>query len=53
MLGRHGFANRLAFYIDLDGVIVKIDKQVDPRNAGSQLVANLQTLGVPANWRAT
>ena len=32
-----------------DGVIVKTDKQVDPRNAGSQLVANLQALGVPAN----
>ena len=49
VLGGHGFANRWTFYIDPDGVIVKIDKQVDPRNAGSQLVANLRALGVPAN----
>jgi len=46
VLGSHGYANRWTFYIDPQGVIVKIDKDVDPRNAGAQLVANLQALGV-------
>ena len=49
VLGSHGFANRWTFYIDPDGVIVKIDKNVDPRNAGAQLVANLEALGVPGS----
>ena len=47
VLGSHGYANRWTFYIDPDGVIIKIDKEVDPRNAGEQLVANLSALGVP------
>jgi len=47
VLGSHGFANRWTFYIDPEGVIVKIDKNVNPRSAGKQLVANLNALGVP------
>ena len=46
VLGFHGYANRWTFYIDPQGVIIKIDKTVDPRNAGTQLVANLEALGV-------
>lgn len=48
VLGGHGFANRWTYYIDPQGVIVKIDKDVNPRTAGEQLVANLRALGVPA-----
>ena len=43
-----GFAKRWTFYIDPEGVIVKIDKKVNPMSAGTDLVANLETLGVPA-----
>lgn len=47
VLGGHGYANRWTFYINPDGTIVKIDRNVNPRSAGEQLVANLQALGVP------
>lgn len=43
-----GFAKRWTFYIDPNGTIVKIDRQVDPRRAGAQLVENLRALQVPA-----
>jgi|TARA_B100000315_G_scaffold198203_1_gene189670 peroxiredoxin Q/BCP len=46
VLGGHGYANRWTFYIDPDGVIVLIDKEVSPRTAGRDLVANLQALKV-------
>ena len=46
VLGSHGYANRWTFYIDPDGVIIKIDREVDPRNAGAQLLANLENLRV-------
>ncbi len=42
-----GLARRWTFYIDKDGIIRKIDKQVDPRTAGEALVANLEALGFP------
>ncbi len=48
VLGSHGYANRWTFYIDPAGVIVKIDKEVNPMTAGASLVANLEALGVPA-----
>ncbi len=47
VLGGHGFANRWTFYIDAEGRIAKIDKDVNPRNAGADLVANLESLNVP------
>ena len=47
VLSDRGYANRWTFYIDADGIIQKIDKNVDPRTAGSDLVANLRELGVP------
>ncbi len=48
VLGGHGYANRWTYYIDPDGIIVRIDKNVNPMSAGKDLVANLQDLGVPA-----
>ena len=47
VLGGHGYANRWTFYIDPQGVILKIDKNVKPGSAGEQLVANLEALNVP------
>ncbi|MBT7333457.1 MAG: redoxin domain-containing protein [Gammaproteobacteria bacterium] len=47
VLGSHGYANRWTFYIDAEGLIVAIDKAVQPRTAGQQLVANLEALKVP------
>ena len=48
VLGWHGYTNRWTYYIDPQGVIVKIDKDVNPMTAGESLGANLQALGVPA-----
>ena len=42
-----GFARRWTFYIDTDGIVRKIDKDVSARKAGEQLAANLETLGFP------
>ena len=47
VLSERGFARRWTFYIDPQGIISKIDKEVDPGEAGRQLVANLEALGVP------
>jgi len=47
VLSERGFARRWTFYIDPQGIISKIDKEVDPAEAGRQLVANLEALGVP------
>ena len=47
VLAAPGYARRWTFYIDPDGIISKIDKQVNPAQAGQQLVANLAALGVP------
>ena len=43
-----GFASRWTFYIDAEGVIAKIDKDVKPLTAGATLARNLAELGVPA-----
>ena len=42
-----GLARRWTFYIDPEGIIQRIDKDVKPRTAGAQLVKNLQELQVP------
>ena len=47
VLAERGYARRWTFYIDPQGIISKIDKEVDPGEAGQQLVANLEALGVP------
>ncbi len=47
VLSSMGFAKRWTYYIDAEGVVVKIDKEVDPRSAGEDLVENLSMLDVP------
>ena len=47
VLSTSGFAKRWTFYIDADGVVVRIDKDVNPRSAGADLVENLTALDVP------
>ena len=47
VLSEAGYANRWTFYIDAQGVIRKIDRNVDPRTAGEDLVRNLEALDVP------
>ncbi len=47
VLSAAGYANRWTFYIDADGVIQKIDKDINVRSAGVNLVANLEALNVP------
>ena len=47
VLSEAGYANRWTYYIDAEGVILKIDKDVDPRTAGATLVQNLRDLKVP------
>jgi peroxiredoxin Q/BCP len=47
VLSAMGFANRWTFYIDADGVVVRIDKDVNPRSAGVDLVESLTALDVP------
>ena len=46
VLSDRGLANRWTFYIDAEGVIQRIDKDVDPRTAGVDLVQNLEALNV-------
>ena len=41
-----GFAKRWTFYINSNGVIVHIDKKVDPRQAGPDLAENLDRLNL-------
>jgi thioredoxin-dependent peroxiredoxin len=46
MLGE--VANRWTFYIGPDGKIRDIDKQVNPGNSGTEVVARLRSLKAPA-----
>ena len=41
-------ANRWTFYIGPDGKITYIEKQVNPRRSGEDMVAKLKELKVPA-----
>jgi peroxiredoxin Q/BCP len=41
-----GFANRWTFYIDKNGIIKEIDKQVKPDQAGPDVAAKLKELGL-------
>ena len=47
VLSGMGYAKRWTYYIDADGIVVQIDKEVDPRSAGVDLVENLTALDVP------
>ena len=48
VLASLGYAKRWTFYIDPEGTIARIDKDVNPRSAGADLVDSLQALEVPA-----
>ncbi len=41
------YAKRWTFYIDIDGVIQYIDKDVDTESAGQHIAARLEALGFP------
>ena len=42
-----GFANRWTYYIDADGVILKIDKDTDPETAGEVMARTMGELEFP------
>ena len=46
VLAALGYAKRWTYYIDPEGVVVRIDKDVNPMTAGADLVENLTELGV-------
>ena len=47
VLASMGFSKRWTFYIDAEGKVSKIDKNVNPRTAGRDLLKNLIALQVP------
>ena len=47
VLSERGFAHRWTFFIDPEGVIARIDREVEPRTAGPDLVKHFEGLGVP------
>ncbi len=47
VLSPAGYANRWTYYIDINGLILAIDKSVSPASAGTDLVDNLTRLGFP------
>lgn len=47
VLHEAGFARRWTFYIDADGIIVDIDKDVQPATSAEDMAARLEALGVP------
>ncbi|TVS09596.1 MAG: peroxiredoxin [Gammaproteobacteria bacterium] len=44
---RGGFARRWTYYIDAEGIIVAIDKNVRPATSAEDMAAKLEELGVP------
>jgi len=42
-----GYAKRWTFYIDMEGIIRLIDKDVNPASAGENMTQNLEALGFP------
>jgi peroxiredoxin Q/BCP len=42
-----GFANRWTYFVDKDGIVVKIDKEVNPQTAGADLARIMGELGFP------
>lgn len=47
VLSEKGYAGRVTFYIDPQGKIVRIDREIKPRTAGADLLATLEALAVP------
>ena len=49
VLAAPGYAKRWTYYIDPEGIVIKVDKDVNPVTAGANLVTNLKSLGAPAS----
>ncbi len=47
VLHEKGFASRWTFYIDAEGTVIKIDKDVNPVTSGATLAQNLEELNFP------
>lgn len=47
VLSDRGFANRWTYYIDAQGIVVKIDKSTNPSSAGKDLADSMAELGFP------
>jgi peroxiredoxin Q/BCP len=47
VLSERGFANRWTYYIDAQGIVVKIDKSTNPSSAGKDLADSMSALGFP------
>ncbi len=47
VLSMLGLANRWTYFIDPAGKIARIDRKVNPRTAGADLVKHFDELGVP------
>ena len=43
------YAARHTVYIGDDGKLLLIDREVSPRSAGQDMIANLEKLGIPKN----
>ena len=46
VLSERGFAKRWTYFIDPEGVIVRVDREVDASSAGADLVKHLEALDV-------
>ncbi len=49
VLSGMGYAKRWTFYIDVEGIIRMIDKDVSPASAGEDMMHNLESLGFQRN----
>ena len=47
ILSERGFAKRWTYFINPEGVIARVDREVEARTAGADLVEHLEALGVP------
>lgn len=47
VLSERGFNNRWTYYIDINGIVQKIDKGTNPASAGADLTRTMGELGFP------
>jgi peroxiredoxin Q/BCP len=47
VLHKSGLTNRWTYYIDTQGILVKVDKDVKPQTAGADLTGIMEELGFP------
>ena len=47
VLSKLGYAKRWTYFIDPAGTVLRVDREVDPRTAGADLVTHLDELEVP------